>query len=56
MPAETNCPRFSFSGPSRFAPALEPGEIEALFGKAWQIEMVEEVPARRYAWFLLHRH
>jgi SAM-dependent methyltransferase len=48
-------PRFSFSGPSRFSPAIEPGEIEALFGEAWEIEMVEEVPARRSAWFLLHR-
>lgn len=48
-------PGFSFSGPSRFAPSIEPGELEDLFGDGWDIEMMEEVPAHRYAWFLLRR-
>lgn len=48
-------PRFSFTGPSRFAPAIEPGELERLFGEGWDIEMVEEVPTSTYAWFLLRR-
>ena len=31
-------PRISFSGPSRLAPAIAPGEVEALFGAAFDIE------------------
>ncbi len=48
-------PRFSFSGPSRYAPTIEPGELERLFGDEWDIEPVEADPARRIAWFLLRR-
>ena len=34
--------RFSLSGPSRVAPALEPGEEVALFGEAFDIERLRE--------------
>lgn len=48
-------PRFSFTGPSRFAPTIEPGELERLFGDRWEIRPMEEVPTHRYAWFVLRR-
>jgi SAM-dependent methyltransferase len=31
-------PRLSFSGPSRMAPGIEPGEMEQRFGADWDIE------------------
>jgi SAM-dependent methyltransferase len=47
-------PRVSFSGPSRLAPGLEPGEEERLFGAAFDIELFAR-PHARMACFLLRR-
>lgn len=46
-------PRFSFSGPSRSVPVIEPGEIEALFGDRWEIERRPRAGSRFLATFLL---
>lgn len=40
--ARADLPRFSLSGPSRVAPALEPGEEVDLFGAAFEIERLPE--------------
>jgi hypothetical protein len=49
-------PRMSFTGPSRIAPAIEPGEMERLFGAAWDIEHLTEFDSeRREAVFLMTR-
>jgi len=49
-------PLFSLSGPSRLAPErLEPGEVEALFGHAWEIERIPRPGAAFIATFLLTR-
>jgi SAM-dependent methyltransferase len=36
--ARTELPRISFTGPSRMTPAIEPGEEQALFGAAFDLE------------------
>jgi SAM-dependent methyltransferase len=49
-------PRISFSGPSRLSPAIEPGELERLFGAHWDIEHLTEFDdGRQEAVFLLTR-
>jgi len=49
-------PLFSLSGPSRLAPErLEPGEVEALFGHAWEIERIPRPGSAFIATFLLTR-
>lgn len=49
-------PRVSFRGPSRAFPGIVPGEIEALFAAAWQIEPLETPTRRRpIATYLLER-
>ena len=49
-------PLFSLSGPSRLAPErIEPGEVEALFGHAWEIERIPRPGAAFIATFLLTR-
>ena len=34
-------PRFSFSGPSKSFPGILPGEVEALFGSCFDVEVIE---------------
>jgi SAM-dependent methyltransferase len=47
-------PWFSFSGPSRLAPErLEPGELEDLFGRSWEIERLPRKGRGFVATFLL---
>ncbi len=54
--ARADLPWFSLSGPSRVAPALEPGEEVALFGEAFEIERLPEPrPAQRAAAFVMTR-
>ena len=54
--ARADLPRFSLSGPSRVAPALEPGEEVALFGDAFEIERLPEPrPEERAAVFVMTR-
>lgn len=49
-------PRLSFTGASRVAPGLEPGEMERLFGAEWQIEhLAEFATGRPEAVFLMTR-
>jgi SAM-dependent methyltransferase len=59
-------PAISFSGPSRafmspdrarrtLSPAIEPGEIEMMYGQSWEIEPVSANPERCTACFLLTR-
>ena len=49
-------PRMSFSGASRVAPGIEPGEMEALFGEGWDIEhMTEFATDQQEAVFLMPR-
>ncbi len=49
-------PFISFSGPSRLAPALEPGEEERLFGEAFDIERLPKpAPGERAGCFLMTR-
>jgi ubiquinone/menaquinone biosynthesis C-methylase UbiE len=49
-------PRISFSGASRLAPSIEPGEMERLFGADWDIEhMAEFASDRAEAVFLMTR-
>jgi SAM-dependent methyltransferase len=49
-------PRFSFSGPSRSFPGLVPGEVEALFGPTFRIEVLEApTPSRHIGTWLLER-
>jgi hypothetical protein len=46
----------SFSGPSRIAPGIEPGEPERLFGGAFAIERLPKpAPPALYACFLMTR-
>jgi SAM-dependent methyltransferase len=47
-------PFMSFHGPSRLAPAVEPGEEERLFGDAFDLEPFAR-PERHVACFLLRR-
>ncbi len=50
-------PRISFSGASRLAQSIEPGEMEELFGADWEIEHLHEFDSRRReAVFLMTRH
>ncbi len=50
-------PRMSFSGASRVAPGIEPGEMERLFGADWDIEHLTEFDNdRQEAVFLMTRH
>jgi ubiquinone/menaquinone biosynthesis C-methylase UbiE len=50
-------PRISFSGPSRLAPSIEPGEMERLFAADWDIERLTEFDSGRpEAVFLMTRH
>jgi SAM-dependent methyltransferase len=50
-------PRMSFSGASRVAPGIEPGEMERLFGADWDIEhLTEFVTDEQEAIFLMTRH
>lgn len=54
--ARDDLPRMSFSGPSRIAPGIEPGEAEALFGAAFEIERLPKpAPPEPYACFLMTR-
>lgn len=47
-------PLFSLNGPSRLAPErLEPGEVEQLFGGAWEIQRLPRDGSRFIAMFLL---
>lgn len=48
-------PRFSFHGPSRVAPGLEPGEVDELFGEAFDIEPYVDTGLPHTACFLLTR-
>lgn len=48
-------PRISFTGPSRVTPAIEPGEVEELFGTSFDIEELDPVGPPRTACFLLTR-
>jgi SAM-dependent methyltransferase len=49
-------PRFSFGGPSKAFPGLEPGEVEALFGSAFRIEALDPPTRTRHlATYLLER-
>jgi SAM-dependent methyltransferase len=49
-------PRFSFGGPSRAFPGLVPGEVEALFGAAFGIEVLQAPTRTRHiATYLLER-
>ena len=49
-------PWISFSGPSRMAPGLQPGEVEARFGADFDIERLPEPrPETPFACFLLTR-
>ena len=49
-------PRISFTGPSRLAPGLEPGEEESLFADAFDIERLPKPPRdSRAACFLMTR-
>lgn len=52
--AREELPFVSFTGPSRLSPAIEPGETEALFGDAFDVEPFRS-PHRRTACFLLRR-
>ena len=50
-------PRMSFSGASRAAPGIEPGEMERLFGADWDIEHLTEFDSQEQeAVFLMTRH
>jgi SAM-dependent methyltransferase len=54
--ARRELPWFSVSGPSRLVPErIEPGEVEALFGQAWDIERIPREGSRFIATFLLTR-
>jgi SAM-dependent methyltransferase len=55
--ADRDLPRFSVSGPSRWgAPAIEPGEEDALFGEDWTIErLATPPPGSGAACFLMTR-
>ena len=54
--ARAELPRMSFSGPSRVAPGIEPGEAEALFGGSFEIERLPRpAPPEPYACFLMTR-
>lgn len=54
--ARAELPRLSFSGPSRVAPGIEPGETEALFGRTFVIERLPlPAPPDPYACFLMTR-
>ena len=54
--AHADLPRFSLTGPSRVAPALEPGEEVDLFGEAFEIERLPEPrPEHRTAAFVMTR-
>lgn len=49
-------PRISFSGASRLSPSIEPGELERLFGRHWDIEHLTEFSGdRQEAVFLMTR-
>jgi SAM-dependent methyltransferase len=48
-------PRISFTGPSRLAPGIEPGEEEDLFGRAFDIEPLSRGAPPHTACFLLTR-
>lgn len=52
--AAEDLPLISFSGPSRLASAIEPGEEQALFGEAFEIEHLRE-PDGHIACFVLSR-
>jgi SAM-dependent methyltransferase len=53
---KSELPWMSFTGPSRLAPGLEPGEEEALFGDAFDIERLPKPPRdSRAACFLMTR-
>jgi SAM-dependent methyltransferase len=53
---KSELPRISFSGPSRLAPGLEPGEEETLFADAFDIERLPKPPRdSRAACFLMTR-
>jgi SAM-dependent methyltransferase len=47
-------PRFSFSGPSRAFPGIDDREVEALFGHAWRIEVLDPPTRTRHlgTWLL----
>lgn len=54
--AHADLPRFSLTGPSRVAPALEPGEEVDLFGGAFEIERLPEPrPGQLTAAFVMTR-
>jgi len=53
--ADADLPRFSFTGPSRMAGAVKPGQVEAWFGDRWDIEVWNDYPGDPYATFLLTR-
>jgi SAM-dependent methyltransferase len=48
-------PRISFTGPSRMSGTIAPGEMESLFGHAWEIETFNPYKGEPYATFLLTR-
>jgi hypothetical protein len=47
-------PRFSFGGPSRAFPGVEPGEVERLFEPAFRVEAIEAPTRTRHVgtWLL----
>jgi SAM-dependent methyltransferase len=47
-------PRFSFSGPSRAFPGIDDREVEALFGRSWRIEVLDQPTRTRHlgTWLL----
>jgi SAM-dependent methyltransferase len=51
----SDLPAFSLHGPSKLAPAIEPGEETALFGRAFAIKEFSRDAANRAACFLLTR-
>lgn len=53
--APEELPRISFSGPSKFSPAIAPGEETALFGDAFEIERLPEPSRGPFAAFLMTR-
>jgi len=48
-------PRISFTGPSRMSGTIAPGEMESLFGHAWDVEVVNAYDGEPFATFLLTR-
>jgi SAM-dependent methyltransferase len=54
--AREELPLISFSGPSRLAAAIEPGEMEERFGAGWDVERLDEFASERLeAVFLMTR-